>query len=287
LKLINLKKAIKANQFSYELALRLLRLKRVVIYNLIDGPRSLGQYIKELYNPALNQNSLEHQKKWCERARNEYIDKDHYCVGTSISNESSIGEYSKLSNEVFIPLSKDKVCLEIGCLDGKWSSEIVNNSKISYLCDLDKCVKEVLAKRLLENKIDPSKWQFHEINGLDLNNFKDKSIDFIFSMDSLTRVPKEALLNYISEAVRLMRDENSVAILHIPIVEDKECHKRRFTNINLKELISYLSNLDTIYSIKKSVYRGVLLILKPNKINFNSSKALTQLSITAQSKMPW
>ena len=207
------------------------------------------------------------------------MDPNSYSWGTSIKDEKVNGNYLKFCDEVIKPIAKDKVCLEIGCLDGKWSVPISSNSKITYLCDLDKVIESALNQRLNDNNIPKEKWEFCEINGYDLLNFKDNSIEFIFSIDSLTRAPYKSIKNYIYESARLLKDENSIAILHIPLSEDNESKKMRFTDLHLVDLIEILGDLNVRYSIKKITLRGVFLFIQPMKNEMQEFRKMTELNV--------
>ena len=134
--------------------------------------------------------------QWCEFASESYIDEYNYCWGNSIDDEKELGDYKFIRDNIVKPFSKDKIVLEIGCLDGKWSVPICSTAKHAFLCDLDEIVLKVLSKRLRSNNISDELWTWKKINGNNLDCIPDNSIEFLFSIDSLVRCPKNSILQY-------------------------------------------------------------------------------------------
>jgi len=125
-----------------------------------------------------------YQKKWIDvaikKSKNSSLS-----WGKSVEEEEILGNYLKLRDELLIPNIKDKIVLELGCLDGKWSQYIIPYAKHSYLVDLSKEILPVLQTRLLKKG---GEYTFYETKGFELDGIADNSIDLIFSMDTLVRV---------------------------------------------------------------------------------------------------
>lgn len=203
--------------------------------------------------------------KWCQIASENYIDESSYCWGKSIDQEVELGDYRFIRDSIVKPFAMNKITLEIGCLDGKWSVPICSVAQHTYLCDLDEIVVKALSDRLRKNNISDSLWTWKKINGKNLDCVPSNSVDFIFSFDSLVRCPKEYIFSYLEDIVRVLKPKESIAMIHLPIYECKNSRSKRFTKLRTLEVVDILNKLDVNYSFKNIVKLGRILFIFPEK----------------------
>lgn len=237
-------------------------------------PLRIRRLFFKIYNSFIYFITRGRNIKWCEFAAETYVDADNYCVGVSIDREDDLGDYKFIRDEIVKKLAKDKVVLEIGCLDGKWSVPICQTAKHAYLCDLEDVILKALSNRLKSYDIPDDLWTWKKINGKNLDCIPSKSIDFVFSIDTLVRVPKKAILKYLEDTIRILKDQNSIAMIHLPIYECKYSRAKRFTNLKIIEVVNLLDKYSVNYSFKNMLKLGRFLFITPEKkfSNINSSK---------------
>ena len=206
-------------------------------------------------------NSNWFQKKWVKRTLKKKSLEYSYSWGNPDKNDDKFGNYLKIKNDYLIPNIKDKIVLELGCLDGKWSQFIVPNARETILVDLDKSITPMLNKRL-----GNSNYFFYETKGYELKGIKDNSVDFIFSMDTLVRVRKNFIKKYFSEFNRVLR-KDGMLLLHLPCNTSEMSVKRGFTDLSQSEISGFLKreNFQNFKFDFTIINHGVLIIC--NKTN--------------------
>lgn len=164
----------------------------IKLYSMISVNKILMFVNPDEYHP----NSEARQKRWCRQAASAHKDpRNPTYSSVPIDIEKQLGDYALIRDRYVIPSADNKICLEIGCMDGKWAVPICQVCSFAYLCDLDSVVIPALRSRLEFNGVAEDKYQFIEINGHDLHQKDNNSIDFIFSIDSLVRAPKESIFS--------------------------------------------------------------------------------------------
>lgn len=99
--------------------------------------------------------------------------------------------------------------LEIATGYGRWTRFMVEQSKSYIGIDLvEKC-----ANHCREKFGGPNRRFFHN-DGLHLTGVPDKSIDFVFSFDSLVHVNWDTLKSYLTEILRVLKPGGSAFIHH-------------------------------------------------------------------------
>jgi SAM-dependent methyltransferase len=191
-------------------------------------------YIKRIFYRIKNgsPNSLRYQTKWSSRfinSQNEdysnewgYVDKVNPGLGDYIKISKEITEYGNNFNE--------GICLDLGCLDGKWS--VILAKSFSKVCLVD--LTDLLVN-ILSSKLGTKMGTFYKTKGDELLGFENEAIDFIFSMDSLVRAPRESIFNYFSEFHRVLK-YNGIIYIHLPVIEKPSCITRGFTNLTIGEI---------------------------------------------------
>lgn len=198
------------------------------------------------------------QKKWVKTAIKEYERGSLRSWGKSIEEEDMLGDYLKIRDEFLLPNINNKSVLELGCLDGKWSQYIVPNARHTFLVDLSKNILPVLLNKLNHPKIN--KYTFYETKGDELKGIQDKSIDFIFCIDTLVRVSKQSIRKYFNEFNRILKNDGKM-LIHLPCNMMNLSVKHNFTDLSLDELTEFLNKNsfnDFIFD-SKIINHGVLL----------------------------
>ena len=191
-------------------------------------------YFIRLYTKILNgsPNSYRYQRNWAKRFINSKSDDYSNTWGVVDSFNPGLGDYKKISNDIveFSRLFKEGECLDVGCLDGKWATVLARYFTKVNLVDLTD-----LLVPLLTSKLGAKMGKFYKTKGNELNGFNDRSIDFIFSLDTLVRTPKKDIFNYFLEFYRVLK-ESGICYIHLPVIEKPRCVSKSFTSLTLAEI---------------------------------------------------
>ena len=134
--------------------------------------------------------------------------------------------------QIFVSLSKSNdSILEIGSYDG-YFIKYYNSFKNIVLSDIN------YQSNLFPKK---KKFNFVKLNGYDLSNFKSNSINVVFSIDTLVRLNKVTLKNYILDLTRIVK-KNGYLILHIPNLFHRLSMLMDFTPTSKAFYINLLGN---------------------------------------------
>ena len=83
---------------------------------------------------------------------------------------------------------------------------------------------------------------FYKTSGNELYGFEKKSVDLIFSMDSLVRCPLSDIENYFKDFFRILRDCGAI-YFHLPCNEKPRSVSKGFTSISIIEIKSLFLNV--------------------------------------------
>tara|TARA_S200000501_G_C20682540_1_gene681429 strand:+ start:140 stop:829 length:690 start_codon:yes stop_codon:yes gene_type:complete len=197
------------------------------------------------------------QKKWTEIA----IKNDQRGLprawGKQLDKEDVLGDYLKIRDEFLLPKIINKTVLELGCLDGKWSKHIVPNAKHTFLVDLSKDILPVLLKEIKSNR---NNFTFYETKGNELQGISNKTIDFIFCIDTLVRVGRNSIRKYFSEFKRVLKEDGKM-LIHLPCNAQELSVNNHFTNLSLNEIkkFQYENSFNDFHIDTKTINHGVLL----------------------------
>lgn len=183
-------------------------------------------------------NSYRYQRKWAKRyikARdNSYSDS----WGKVDCYNPGLGDYRKISMDIKTfanPYPREVI--DLGCLDGKWSMELAKYFHKVHCVDLTDELKSVLVTKLKDKM-----GIFYKTSGNELYGFEKKSVDLIFSMDSLVRCPLSDIENYFKDFFRILRG-GGVIYLHLPCNEKPKSVSKGFTSISIIDIKSLLLNI--------------------------------------------
>ena len=159
------------------------------------------RFINFFYNTKKNNNFYESWKAGLER---DLESKQNWRRGRKEFEEDMI-DFARIE-KIFKLLSKtNKTILEIGSYDGYFIKH--------YSCFENIILADINKKSNLYPK--DNKFKFYHLNGFDLNNIPSNSADVVFSIDTLVRIERKILKNYISDLSRIVK-KNGYLILHIP-----------------------------------------------------------------------
>ena len=226
--------------------------------------RLLGEklylFVKKLYLNifGVNVNSLKYQKKWTEF----YLksdDKEKFSLGWGEIDKynKGLGDYRVVLKKIISMSKSFDSILEIGCLDGKWSKVLVEHFDEVHLMDLNDKLLPILDKKFGNN------FRFHTTNGNELKSLDDDSIELIFSMDSLVRVPdKKYILDYLIDFNRVLKKQGEVYV-HLPCNLKTKSIRKKFTDISKPEILNFIEvvGLKLIEFDEKTLDHGILLHL--------------------------
>jgi ubiquinone/menaquinone biosynthesis C-methylase UbiE len=170
-----------------------------------------------------------------------------------------LGDYRKIK-ELLEAKCLNKSVLDLGCLDGKWAEVIIKNCSLLNLVDLSDDLLPYLM-----NKFD-SKFNFYKTSGNELAGILTNSIELIFSMDSLVRVPnKQYFEDYFEEFNRVLISGGELFI-HLPCIEIFGSRSLGFSKFSIKDILKTCKNHHfTINEINmETIQHGVLLFATKN-----------------------
>jgi len=197
------------------------------------------------------------QRKWTKIAINKHQEGLSLSWGKPIEDEDVLGNYLKIRDEFLLPNIMNKSVLELGCLDGKWSQYIVPNAEHTFLVDLSEDIFPVLLNKFNNSSENIT---FYETKGNELKGIGNKTIDFIFCIDTLVRVSKKSIRKYFFEFKRVLKKDGKM-LIHLPCNTIELSVKKHFTNLSIDEIMKfqYENNFDDFSFDTKTINHGVLL----------------------------
>ncbi|WP_321312870.1 class I SAM-dependent methyltransferase [Halarcobacter sp.] len=212
--------------------------------------------------PKLNTNYLQTQRWYWENHLKKYdlnnaIEECGYDWGNPTNMNDPLGNYLNILNKLNSLIDKNTSILEIGTLSGKWTKFMLE-AKIIYCVDINKYFIDVIKKRFSERA---NKFKFYISKGNELNGIKNNSIDLVFCMDTLVRVEKKYIFDYIKEISRILKLSGQ-AILHLPNTDIEDCRNRNFTDINTYEISNELKKYFNHFKLdSQTIVHGTLVYI--------------------------
>ena len=208
-------------------------------------PLSLLRYL--LRRKKTNMSSIELGEHW----RKSLIDDK----GSNWRGERKI--FIKSDNENYIRYilknssKKYHTILDIGAYDGYFFDSYSSFNQI-ICADMFKESREVI-----KNKYD-NKFDFVLLNGNDFSNIKSDSIDFVFSIHTLNRVPRNILIKYFNDIDRIT-SKNSYVFLQVPDCYYHNSLNHNFTFISALKLKRLLPSFETTIDYTISTISPIII----------------------------
>ena len=208
-------------------------------------PYSLYRYI--LGRKTSNLNSVELGKHW----QKAFIDMN------ATNWRGGREQFIKCDNENYIRYLLKKssnqynTILDIGSYDGYFFDDYSCFDKITCADMLEE------SQEFIENKFK-KEFDFVLLNGNDFSNIVSDSIDFVFSMHTLQRVPRNTLIKYFEEINRITT-KNSFVFLQVPDCYYYGSLDNCYTFISAYKLKNILSSFETTINYTISMPSPIII----------------------------
>ena len=154
----------------------------------------------------------------------------------SINNNGKITDIKKHFHDTDFQ-SLEKIFKYLSC---EFESIIDIGSYDGFMSKYYKSFKKIYFADITEHS-NIMGYQFYKLNGINLNNLPEKTFDVIFSIDTLIRLEKKTLKNYLVDFKRILK-MNGFIIIHIPNMFNSESYRKKFTMVNIRFYKQILKN---------------------------------------------
>lgn len=145
-----------------------------------------------------------------------------------------LGPYHYFTEKYLIPrCTPDRVALDLGSWSGKYLPYLLQCKKV-IACDLFDS-SFLYIKEKFGSHPNFAKLEFYQTKGDELSGLEAGSVDFIFSMDSLSRAPRQAIFSYIREFGRILSPQGKLCVFFPCNSRYMSC-ERGFTNLSFSDL---------------------------------------------------
>lgn len=149
-----------------------------------------------------------------------------YRWGDPQQPDDRLGNYRHVLELLQGSLNPDACVLEIGSYGGKWTQYMLSARKVICVDLFDRSF-DMLRRRFGERE----NLQFYKTKGDELRGIASASVDLIFSMDTLVRVPLGAIRRYLCETHRVLASGGGM-ILHLPCDALDMSRRKVFTRLS-------------------------------------------------------
>lgn len=198
---------------------------------LVDFPRAVKGFLKTIkYNFPWYQKR--HWKKELQKYDWNQKKLFGYEWGDPENSNDRWGNYLEIKKRLLFHISPTSTVLEIGSLGGKWTQYMVHARKVI-------CVDvNALGFAYIKKKLPYGNISFYLTRGDELEGIANNTVDVLFSVDTLVRVPKKFIKRYFMEANRVLKPGGRV-LLHLPCTQKPVSRAKGFTRLSLKEIEQY------------------------------------------------
>lgn len=214
--------------------------------------------------PVMNFNSLISQKHFWENHMRNYLDAGGdineygFSWGDPEDANDELGNYASISQELLAEIGAEDHVVELGALSGKWTKYLLSANKVTCV-DINALSEKIIRERYLSQN---EKIDFYLSRGNELQGLEDKSVDYLFCIDTLVRSSEAIIVDYINETRRVLK-RGGKALIHLPATDIEQCAARGFTMLDIDKLkFKSLSGFQDFKIDSESIKHGVLLRLK-------------------------
>ena len=194
----------------------------------------------EISNRMLRRHSFQ-KEHWREHLENYNQEETGLPYGYEWGNiddpQDRFGNYQTVKQLLMDEINPDYTVLKIGALGGKWTQFILHAKKVIAV-DINDYFKDYLIKRFPEQE----NLEFYVSRGNEPKGIVDNSVDFVFSIDTFTRVKEKYIWDYFKEISRVLGNDGT-AVLHLPNNDLPVSLSRGFTTLNTKKFRNMLENI--------------------------------------------
>ncbi len=178
--------------------------------------------------------------------------------GDPSRSDDPLGDYQSIAASLRDLVSADCTVLDLGTLGGKWLPYMLHAKRVICV-DINDEFEAFVRQRFPEYG---DKLEFYRTSGDELDGVADSSVDFVLSMDSLVRVNRDAIGNYM-KAINRVLSPRGQALIHLPCTESEGSQSRGFTDLPAGEIDRMLAELRRPFEVDRvTVRHGVLVRLK-------------------------
>jgi len=217
-------------------------------------------------------NTLEFQKRYWKQSILNYDSLDSRLFGyawgdpneaeTRESDGRILGNYLRIKEDYLLPfVGNSSTILELGSGGGKWTQYLLKAKHIICVDLVDESFDYIKAHLPYANIT------FYKTSGNELAGIRDHTVDFIFSMDTLVRVPKNFIFDYFKEFARVL-EPNGKMCLHLPCNDIPGSVERKFVALSRDDIEALcisngFKNFDVDY---RAIKHGIIL-----RVNYDST----------------
>lgn len=186
---------------------------------------------------------------------NKNLETYGYSWGNPESSKDPLGNYLAINTLLSNLIKEDSTILELGTLAGKWTKYLLKAQKVICV-DVNSYFIDIIKQRYTS---ELQKIEFYVSKGNELQGIKNKSIDVLFCIDTLVRVEKQYIFDYLKEIARTLKKDGK-AIVHLPNSDIQDCKNRNFISLSTNEIKQEANKYFQHYSLDSStLVHGTLL----------------------------
>ena len=181
--------------------------------------------------------------------------KDALQWGDPEDSDGFLGNYKWIKEKLKASIKEDHTVLELGSYDGKWTVHLLHARRVICV-DVFELGFEVIKKKY---HFDP-KLEFYLSKGCELQGIPAASVDFVFSIDTLTRVEKDFIVRYFKEFSRILKPKGK-ALIALPCASKPLSLRKGFTHLSFAEIKTLAKKSFGNYSLESQILHSGILVM--------------------------
>lgn len=154
-----------------------------------------------------------------------------YAWGDPERSDDPLGDYLSIKTTLESLITPYSTVLELGTLNGKWTGYLLKAAQVICI-DINTAFISWIKERYYN---DLSKLSFYVTKGNELTGIHNNSVDLVFCIDTLVRVEKHFIQDYLIEIHRVLNDKGT-ALIHFPNSDIVGSVKRGFISLSTEEI---------------------------------------------------